>query len=124
LDGEKYSTASSGAEASPEAAIVRMEEDRDLDPLIDPGLLSPSGDASYRGADGGAGRREASGAEGCGRGERRGGHRECVRRGGVGTPRTMGGRYRLQMMSYPKRQWKILRLTSDSGPDLGLYHDW
>jgi hypothetical protein len=39
LDGEKYSTASSGAEASPEAAIVRMEEDRDLDPLIDPGLL-------------------------------------------------------------------------------------
>jgi len=89
-----------------------MEEDRDLDPLIDPGrllraatrraevrtaarvdarLLAAPRDADAE-SDGGAGWREAPrGAEGCGRGERRGGHRECVRRGGVGTPRTMGG---------------------------------
>jgi hypothetical protein len=38
LDGEKYSTASAGTSEA-EAAIVRMEEDRDLDPLIDPGRL-------------------------------------------------------------------------------------
>ena len=38
MDGEKYSTASAGTSEA-EAAIVRMEEDRDLDPLIDPGLL-------------------------------------------------------------------------------------
>ena len=38
MDGEKYSTASAGTSEA-EAAIVRMEEDRDLDPLIDPGRL-------------------------------------------------------------------------------------